>query len=91
LPRSRYRFTEEDVPVVHRWVHAKLRDATWLQHEEARTTWDQFPREQLTATQFQQWCDQYLDATQWTQLQAVIRAARRTAYHTCAARARTVL
>jgi hypothetical protein len=30
----------------------------------------------------QEWCDQYLDATQWTQLQAVIRAARREAGQT---------
>jgi len=51
MPRSCYRFTEEDVPVVHRWVHVKLRDATWLQHEEAHTTWDQFPREQLTLSE----------------------------------------
>ena len=44
MPRSRYQFTEEDVPVVHRWVHAKLRDIAWPQHEAARTAWEQFPR-----------------------------------------------
>jgi hypothetical protein len=82
MPRSRYRFTEEDVPIVHCWVHVKLRDAAWLQHEEAHTTWDQFPREQPTVMQLQQWCDQYLDAIQWTQLQAVIRAAQRDARQT---------
>jgi len=37
MPRSRYQFTEEDVPVVHRWVHAKLREIAWPQHETART------------------------------------------------------
>jgi hypothetical protein len=29
MPRPRYQFTEDDVPVVHRWVHAKLRDPAW--------------------------------------------------------------
>jgi len=41
------------------------------------TAWVQFPREEPTAAQLQQWCDQYLDAPQWTQLQAVIRTSRR--------------
>ena len=82
MPRPRYQIAEEDVPVVHRWVHAKLRDITSPQHDAARTAWGQVPREQPTATQLQQWCDQYLDAPQWTQLQAVIRAARRDARQT---------
>ena len=77
MPRPRYQIAEEDVPVVYRWVHAKLRDTTSPQHAAARTAWDQVPREQPTATQLQQWCDQYLDAPQWTQFQAVMRAARR--------------
>jgi|GEM_PF-5430129 len=51
MPRSRYQFTEEDVPVVHRWVHAKLRDIAWPQHEAARTAWEQFSRAQPTAMQ----------------------------------------
>jgi hypothetical protein len=76
MPRSRYQCTEEDVSVVHRWVHAKLRDIAWPQHEAARTAWEQFPREQPTATQLQQWCAQYLDATQWTPPH--VHAQRRT-------------
>jgi len=77
MPRPRYQFTEEDVPVVHRWAHAKLRAPVWPQPDTARTARAQFPREHPTATQLQQWCEQYLEATQWTQLQAVIRTARR--------------
>lgn len=75
MPRPRYQIAEEDVSVVHRWVQAKYRDA-------ACTAWDQFPREHPTATRLQQWCDRYLDGMQWTQLQAVIRAARRDARQT---------
>ena len=75
MPRPRYQLAEEDVPVVHRWVQAKGRDT-------AHAAWDQFPHEHSTAISLQQWCDQYLDATQWTQLQAVIRAARRDARQT---------
>jgi hypothetical protein len=33
----------------------------------------------MPRSRYRQWCDQYLDAAQWTQLQAVIRAARRDA------------
>jgi hypothetical protein len=77
MPRPRYQIADEDVPVVYRWVHAKCRDTVWPQYDAARSAWDAFPRAHPTATQLQQWCDQYLDATQWTQLQAVIRAARR--------------
>jgi macrodomain Ter protein organizer (MatP/YcbG family) len=79
MSRSRYQLTEEDVPVVHRWVQAKFRDTGWPQPDAARRAWDQFPSESPTAIRLQQWCDQYLAATQWTQLQAVIRAARRDA------------
>jgi len=60
MPRPRYQIAEEDVPVVRRWVHAKLRDTTSPQHDAARTAWGQAPREQPTAMQLQQWCDQYL-------------------------------
>lgn len=82
MSRARYQFTEEDVPVVHRWVHGKLRDTTWPQPDTAYTAQAQFPREQPTATQLSQWCGQYLGAPQWMQLQAVIRAARRDVAHT---------
>jgi hypothetical protein len=75
MPRPRDQIAEEDVSVVHRWVQAKCRDAAY-------TAWDQFPREHPTATRLQQWCDRHLDGTQWTQLQAVIRAARRDARQT---------
>lgn len=51
MPRSRYQFTEEDVPVVHRWVQAKLRDIAWPQHETARTAWEQSARAQPSAMQ----------------------------------------
>jgi macrodomain Ter protein organizer (MatP/YcbG family) len=82
MPRPRYQIAAQDVPAVHRWVHAKFRDTTWPQHDAAHTAWDAFPREQPTTTQLQQWCDQHLDVAQWTQLQAVIRAARRDARQT---------
>jgi hypothetical protein len=82
MPRPRYQIAAEDIPVVHRWIHAKFRDTVWPQHAAALTTWDRFPGEHPTTTQLQPWCDQYLDATQWTQLQAVIRAARRGAGQT---------
>jgi hypothetical protein len=82
MPRPRYQIAEEDIPVVHRWIQAKFRDTVWPQHDAALTTWDQFPGKHPTTIQLQQWCDQYLDATQWTQLQAVIRAARRGAGRT---------
>jgi hypothetical protein len=75
MPRPRYQLADVDVPVVRRWVQAKVRDA-------ARAAWDQFPHEHPSAAPLQQWCDHYLDATQWTQLQAVIRAARRDARQT---------
>ena len=76
MPRARYQCTEDDVLVVHRWVHAKLRDATWPQPDTAHAAREQFPREQPTVAQLQAWGDQYLNAPQWMQLQAVIRAAR---------------
>ena len=77
MPRPRYQIAEQDVPVVHRWVQGKARDPSWPQHEAARTAWHQYTDAQPTARQLQQWCDQYLNGPQWTQLQAVIRAARR--------------
>jgi hypothetical protein len=82
MPRARYQFTAADVPVVHRWVQAKLHTPTWPQHATARTARDQFPHDQPTVPQLQQWCTQFLEASQWAQLQAVIRAARRDARQT---------
>jgi hypothetical protein len=41
MPRPRYQVAEGDVPVVHRWVHAKCRDTVWPQHNAALTAWDQ--------------------------------------------------
>jgi len=82
MPRTRYQFTEADVPVVHRWVQAKLHTPSWPQPAAARLARDQFPHDQPTAPQLQQWCAQYLAASQWAQLQAVIRAARRDARQT---------
>ena len=82
MPRTRYQFTEADVPVVHRWVQAKLHTPSWPQPAAARPARDQFPHDQPTAPQLQQWCTQYLTTPQWAQLQAVIRAARRDARQT---------
>ena len=44
MARPRYQIAEEDVSVVHRWVHAKCRDAVWPQHAAAPIARDQFPR-----------------------------------------------
>jgi hypothetical protein len=82
MPRARYQFTAADIPVVHRWVQAKLHTPTWPQHTTARPAREQFPHDQPTAPQLQQWCVQFLAAPQWAQLQAVIRAARRDARQT---------
>jgi hypothetical protein len=59
--------TDADVAVVHRWVRSKFPETVLPDHP--------------TTEQLQQWCDQYLDAAQWKQLHAVIRAARRDASH----------
>ena len=72
MPRPRYQISDEDAPVVHRWVRAKFRE----------TTWEQCPLDHPTPEQLQQWCDRCLDAAQWKQLHAVIRAARRDASQT---------
>ena len=71
MPRLRYQLADEDVPVVHRWVYTKFRDTGWPQPTTAPSAWNAFPREQPTATALQEWCEQSLDATQWTQLQGV--------------------
>ena len=75
--RARYQFTAAAVRVVHRWVQAKLHTPTWPQPATAHHARDQFPHDQPTASELQLWCAQYLAASQWAQLQAVIRAARR--------------
>jgi len=77
MARPRYHITDGDVHVVHRWVRGKLHDTTWPQHGAALTAWDMFPLDTPTATKLQRWCDRFLDAAQWKQLHAVIRAARR--------------
>jgi hypothetical protein len=59
--------TDADVAVVYRWVQSKFRETA--------------PLDPPTTEQLQQWCDQYLEAAQWKQLHAVIRAARRDASH----------
>jgi hypothetical protein len=59
--------TDADVAVVHRWVRSKFRETA--------------PLDPPTTEQLQQWCDRFLDAAQWKQLHAVIRAARRDASH----------
>jgi macrodomain Ter protein organizer (MatP/YcbG family) len=82
MPRPRYQLTEADVPVVHRWVQAKRHDPTWPQPEAARTARDQFARTQPIVEALQAWCARFLEAPQWRQLQAVIRAARRDASQT---------
>src|SRR6266571_2438257 len=71
MPRPRYQITDADVAVVRRWVRAKFREIAW----------DQCPLDNPTTEQLQQWCDRFLDAAQWQQLHAVIRAARRDASH----------
>jgi hypothetical protein len=77
MPRSRYRITAADVKVVHRWIRERLRNDMWPKDWPRLTAWDKFPYEKPTAKTLQRWCDRFLDATQWKQLQAVIRAARR--------------
>src|SRR5215471_7808428 len=68
MKRPRYHMTDADVAVVHRWVQSKFRETAPLDHP--------------TTKQLQQWCDRCLDAAQWKQLHAVIRAAQRDASQT---------
>jgi predicted HicB family RNase H-like nuclease len=77
MPRPRYRITAADVRVVHRWIRERLRNDTWPEDWPRFTAWDKFPYEKPTAKKLQRWCDRFLDAKQWEQLQAVIRASRR--------------
>ena len=77
MPRQRYRITAADVRVVHRWIRERLRNDAWPEDWPRLTAWDKFPYEKPTAKTLQRWCDRFLDAQQWRQLQAVIRSARR--------------
>jgi hypothetical protein len=81
MPRPRYEMADDDVAVVHRWLRSKFRETTWSHHGASLTAWDQFPLDHPTARKCQQWCDRFLDAAQWKQLHAVMRAARRDANH----------
>src|SRR6266436_1263671 len=81
MPRPHYQIADDDVAVVHRWLRPKLREATWSHHGASLTAWDQFRLDHPTARKCQQWYDRFLDAAQWKQLHAVIRAARRDANH----------
>jgi hypothetical protein len=67
MPRPRYQMADADVAVVHRWMRSTCRETA--------------PLDPPTTEQLQQWCDRCLDAGQWKQLHAVIRAARRDASH----------
>src|SRR5689334_16332274 len=81
MPRPRYQIADDDVAIVHRWVRAKCRETAWPRSGASLTAWERFPLDHPTATKLQQWCDRFLDAAQWKQLHAVIRAARRDASH----------
>jgi len=81
MSRPPYQIADDDVAVVHRWVRAKFRETAWPQPGASLTAWDRFPLDHPTASNLQQWCDRFLDAAQWKQLHAVIRAARRDASH----------
>src|SRR5574341_2564870 len=75
MPRPRYQIADAGVAVVHRWMRSTCRETA--------------PLDPPTTEQLQQWCDQCLDAAQWKQLHAVIRAARRDASQTCTVRLST--
>ena len=77
MPRLRYQITAADVDVVHRWIRERLRNDVCPEDWPRLTAWDKFPYEKPTVKTLQRWCDRFLDAQQWRQLQAVIRAARR--------------
>jgi hypothetical protein len=77
MPRSRYRFVSADVKIVHRWVRMKFHDKQWPKQWPHVAAWDAFPLERPTAKKLQTWCEQFLNAAQWKQLHAVIRASRR--------------
>ncbi len=79
MPCRRYPLIDEDVSTVHRWIRERFRTRSpdWPKEWGSLTAWDRFPLERPTAKKLQKWCDRWLDADQWRQLQAVIRSARR--------------
>jgi hypothetical protein len=85
MPRRRYQLTDGDVAVVHRWVRDRFRNEGWPEDWPSLAAWDAFPLDKAASkkqqktlrTTLQRWCDRFLDAVQWKQLHAVIRAARR--------------
>jgi hypothetical protein len=77
MPRPRYQIADEDIAIVHRWIRAKFREHTWPEDWPQLTAWDTFPLDKPTAKKLRTWCARFLDAAQWKQLHAVIRAARR--------------
>jgi hypothetical protein len=77
MSRQRYKLTQDDVLIVHRWVRTKFRERQWPEDWPELTAWDTFPLEKPTTKKLQTWCDRFLDAAQWKQLHAVIRANRR--------------
>jgi len=77
MPRPRYQLTDDDVAVVHRWVRERFRTHGWPEDWPSLTAWDRFPLDKPATNTLQRWCDRFLDTSQWKQLQAVIRAARR--------------
>jgi hypothetical protein len=77
MPRPRYRITQDDVKIVHQWIRDRFRTLGWPEDWPELTAWDRFPLDNPTAKKLQPWCDRFLDAAQWQQVQAVIRAARR--------------
>jgi hypothetical protein len=76
MPRPQYQITKDDVRIVHRWIRDRFRTRGWPEDWPELTAWDRFPLDNPTAKKLQPWCDRFLDAAQWRQLQAVIQAAR---------------
>jgi transposase len=77
MPRPRYQIADEDVAIVHRWIRTRFRENTWPEDWPQLTAWDKLPLDKPTAKKLRTWCARFLDAAQWKQLHAVIRAARR--------------
>ena len=79
MARPRYQLTDDDVTVAHRWIRDKFRSAgvDWPKEYGSATAYEKFPLENPTAKKLQAWCDRWLNAKQWQQLQAAIRSARR--------------
>jgi hypothetical protein len=76
MPQPRSQLTKADVSVVHRWVCERLRNEGWPRNWSSLTAWHPFPLDTPTAKTLQAWCDRFLNAPQWKQLYAVIRATR---------------